>query len=121
MKKLITAAVVALLPGLANAHTIKLLNGQTYDYSNLVSPDGHMCCGGHDCGPVAPGDAKRDADGNLWIRRPGTYGEAPEGDWHEISAEDLPNIMLVDPSPDGRIHACIWGHAVRCLLMPNGN
>jgi hypothetical protein len=105
----------------AMAHTITLQNGGTYNYNGLVSPDGEMCCGGHDCGPVAPGDAKRDADGNLWVRRPGTYGEAPEGDWHKISPEDLPHIMLLDPSPDGRIHICVWGHQVRCLLMPNGN
>lgn len=105
MKKFFpTIAALILSVSPASAHSI---------YEGLVNSRGQMCCGGTDCGPVSPeaGTFKRDADGNMWVRR------SPNDDWYEV---DIQNI-LPTPSPDSHIHACIWGGEARCLMMPNGN
>lgn len=83
-------------------------------YTGLENSKGELCCGGNDCGPVWPANLMHGPDGTMYVRRPGTYGEPKEGNWHPIRLE---NILPV-PSPDSHIHVCIWGGQARCVLMP---
>jgi hypothetical protein len=83
MKALAAAIALLCLPSTVLAHDI---------YNNLRDRDGHLCCGGEDCGPV---EAVVLPDGNYYL--PAT---------REIIPADM-----ATPSPDDRFHRCAYNPA----------
>lgn len=79
-------------------------------YTGLHNSSGTLCCGDNDCGPVLPADFKHGPDGTMFVRRHG-------GTWYEVK----PQYVLPVPSPDGFVHACIWGGEAWCILLPQIN
>jgi hypothetical protein len=75
-------------------------------YTGLRNSHAQVCCGGHDCAAVPPEMAREDTDGSIEIR----YGQK----WLRVPPDNILDIT----SPDGRMHACIVGGEVRCLILP---
>jgi hypothetical protein len=95
----ILAAVLALafVSSVTRAHSF---------YTGLVNSQGQGCCGGQDCAPVAPADFRRDRWGDYQVFR--------DGSWLPVAPESILTIQ----SPDSRVHACVWGGEVKCLILP---
>ena len=73
-------------------------------YDERTTADGEPCCGGEDCAPLAAGDVVEVTGGYL-IRSLGVT--VPFAD--------------VQPSRDGRFHACVWWipeRTVMCFFGP---
>jgi len=73
-------------------------------YDERTTAEGERCCGGEECAPLADGDVVEVTGGYL-IRSLGVT--VPFAD--------------VQPSPDGRFHACVWWipeQTVMCFFGP---
>jgi hypothetical protein len=76
-------------------------------YTGLTNSRGQNCCGGRDCAPVPAGMVRALPDGTLEMLIGVT--------WRPVPPE---SVLFNIGSPDGRMHACVVGDEVRCLIMP---
>lgn len=91
------------LPTMILAHTIAPALAHDW-YDERTTADGEPCCGGKECAPLADGDVV-EGDGGYLIRSLGIT---------------VP-FAQVQPSPDGRFHACVWWipkQTVTCFFGP---
>ena len=97
----LAALLLAAQPVAASAHG---------HYTGLRNSAGQLCCSGWDCAVVLPENVRGSADTGFEVR------EAASGRWLAVPEENI----LVDVFPeDGRLHACILGGVVRCLILPS--
>lgn len=76
---------------------------QAHDwYEGLKNANGELCCSvNRDCRELADGDVKEIAGG-----------------YAIISLNATVPYTALQPSPDGKWHACAWGGKVRCFFGP---
>ena len=82
-------------------------------YTGLVNANGQNCCGGHDC-KVVPAEGVRGSP--LVGFEVLNFMDQTEPQWLPVPETSV--LIDVRP-PDGRMHACIWGGEVKCLILPS--
>lgn len=110
---LLAVAAVLTIPAVV-AHEVKLAD-RSVDYTDLVSPTGKSCCGGHDC---APTESRWLPDGTLEIKTAlDTWAAVPP----EVIIWELPEALwgMADVT-----HACWRGHPLNpsfYCVFPHAN
>lgn len=92
MRAAVIAAIAALAVSPAHAHSW---------YTGLQNAGGQLCCNDRDCHQLSDTDVTEVAGG---YRIESLKATVPYG--------------ALQPSPDGKWHACFWGGEVKCFFGP---
>lgn len=114
--------IVALLISLA-ALVVAVRDAYGHEwYTGQRAPSGRICCGGRDCAAL-PADTRiaMTGDGFNVTIVPGTHPMVTVERFGREPVTFHYTGHVTNPSPDGQVHACIWGDDVKrksitCLM-----